>query len=104
MKVHIKPYGDLELHVHWIINEGEPQTREHPGEARHAEIDKIMVVGKKFRINFDRDIYGNPPEDKDGNEVDEMVEVDITDMVYANPYLTEFEQHLREEIQEKYEV
>ena len=102
--IHIKPYGDIELHVHWSVNQGEPRTYDHPGEAKHAEIDKIFVVAKKFNINFNRDLNGNPPEDEDGNEVDEMVVVDITSMIYASPYLTEFEQHIREEIQEKYEI
>ena len=86
MNLHIKRYGDLELHVHWTINEGEPQTYDHPGEARHAEIEKIEVV----KMSRDRKVI--------------EIELDITELIYSNPYLTEFEQHLREEIQEKYEI
>jgi|LULM01.1.fsa_nt_gb hypothetical protein len=86
MNLHIKYYGDLELHVHWTINEGEPQTYDHPGEARHVEIEKIEAV----KMSRDRKTI--------------EIELDITEIIYSSPHIIEFEQSLREEIQEKYEI
>mgnify|MGYP003142902397 CR=1 FL=1 len=91
MAIHIKEYGDLELHVKWSINPGEPRTHDHPGEARHAEIDRIILL-QKATGNWVTELGNGDPE------------LDITDFIYNNPYMRDFEQHLREEIQEIYEV
>jgi hypothetical protein len=90
-RTHIKPYGNLELHIEWGINPGEPRTHDHPGEPRHAEINRMVLI-QKATGNYHTALGNGDPE------------LDITDFIYASPYMTEFEQHIREEIQEIYEI
>jgi hypothetical protein len=78
--IHIKPYGDLKLHIHYEIDKGEPQQYLTPGIPEHVIINKIEIV--------DTTLYQS---------------IDITDFIMAETSFNNFIEDLEEEIYDKHE-